>query len=495
MLYFRMFITMLVSLYTVRIVLETLGVVDYGIYNVVGSIVTMFSFLSSTMAAASQRFIAFDLGRNDILHLKKTFSITMIIYGIIAIMIIVLAETVGLWFLHNKMDIPADRMGAAIWVYQFSIFTFLTTMLTVPYNAAIIAHENMKVYAWVSIIEVILKLIIVYLLVLFSYDKLKLYSILVFFVTVATTYIYRAYCKKMYSECRFSFYWDKHLFKEIIGYSGWNLFGAFAGVLNNQGVNIVLNLFFGPLVNAARGIAIQVSGVLTQFVSNFVVASRPQITKQYASGNNDQMLRLVYKSSKFSFLLLFIISLPIISETDFIFSLWLKNVPEYVVLFTRLIVISVLVDTFSFPLMAAAQATGKIAKYQAIVGGAMLLNLPVSYVFFIMGFPPPVVFYLAVINSVICLFLRLILLKQMVKMPLRVFTTKVVFPVIPTIIISSGIVMLILSEINYGASRFIISFVTCVITSIVCTFVFSLTRNERAYFIQLIVSYKRKIGI
>jgi O-antigen/teichoic acid export membrane protein len=274
-----MILTMLVSLYTVRVVLNTLGVVDYGIYNVVGGVVAMFSFLSSTMASASQRFFAFELGRRDYDKLKQAFSLTLLIYIGIAILILVLSETVGLWFLNTQMTVPEERMNAANWVYQFSIFSFIMTILTVPYNSAIIAREHMKVYAYVSIIEVVLKLIIVYLLVFFSFDKLKLYAVLTFFVACLITFIYRTYCKRRFKECIYFFYWDANKFKEILSFAWWNMIGAMANIFKTQGINILLNVFFNPVINAARAIAFQVNSALTNFTNNFYMAVRPQITK------------------------------------------------------------------------------------------------------------------------------------------------------------------------------------------------------------------------
>jgi O-antigen/teichoic acid export membrane protein len=306
LLYFRMLLTMAVSFYTVRVVLDTLGVRDYGIYNVVGGVVTMFSFLSATMASASQRFFAFEIGRKNFEQLKKTFGITMTIYFIIGLVILILAETVGLWFLNTRMTIPLERLEAARWVYQFSILSFMVTMFSIPYNAAIVAHERMNAYAYVSIMEVLLKLGAVYMLVAFSFDKLKLYSILIFVVISITSMTYRIYCRKNFEECRVSFYWEKGLFKEIVTYSGWNLFGALASIFNNQGINIMLNLFFGPVVNAAQAIAYQINTAINQFVQNFLMAARPQITKYYANGELEQMLKLVFQSSKISFFLLFI---------------------------------------------------------------------------------------------------------------------------------------------------------------------------------------------
>lgn len=492
MLYFRMLLTMGVSLFTVRVVLDTLGVVDYGLYNVVGGIVVMLSFLSGTMASASQRFFAFELGRNNLVQLKKTFSMTMTIYGIIAVVILVLAETVGLWFLNTQMTIPPERMEAASWVYQFSVFSFMMTMFTIPYNAAIIAHENMKVYAWVSIIEVSLKLAIVYVLVVFSYDKLKLYAVLMFAVTTIVTLIYRVYCIRQFEECRYSFYWNSSLFKEIASYSGWNLFGAFAGIFNNHGSNIVLNIFFGPLVNAARGIAFQVNSAINQFVQNFMTATKPQITKYYAAGEKQQMMNLTFQSSKFSFLLLFILSMPVLLETKFIFSIWLKEIPEYVVLFTRLIIITALVDSLSYSLMTVAQATGKIKRYQVTVGGVMILNLPISYVFFYFGYPPQTIFYLAIINSIICLFLRLRMLRTMVGISVIKFVTKVIFSIIIVSVVAYIIPFLVLIQFENGLLRFVFVGIIGLITSLNASYWLGLSRSEKLFLIQTIKNYKSR---
>jgi O-antigen/teichoic acid export membrane protein len=381
LLYFRMLLTMVVSLYTVRVVLNTLGIVDYGIFNVVAGIVTTFSFLSVTLATATQRFFSFELGRNNYEQLKKTFSMTMTIYIMVAIIILVLAETLGLWFLNTKMSIPAERMEAANWIYQFSILSFMMTMFTIPYDAAIIAHERMDVYAYVSMIEVSLKLLIVYLLMIVSMDKLKLYAILILGVTTIITLIYRTYCQKKFDECHYSFYWDSNLFKTIAGYSGWNLFGSLAGVFNDQGINILLNIFFNPVINAARGIAFQISNSINLFVSNFSTAVNPQIIKYYAQNENQKMQTLVFQSSKFSYFLLFIITMPVLLETNLILSLWLKAVPEYVVLFTRLVIITTLIDSLSGPLITSALATGKIKYYQIIIGGFKLFNLPICFFF------------------------------------------------------------------------------------------------------------------
>jgi len=492
MLYFRMLLIMGVSLYTVRIVLNTLGVVDYGIYNVVGGVVTMFSFLSGTMASASQRFFAFELGRKNHEKLKKTFSMTMTIYTMIAVVILLLAETVGLWFLNTQMTIPLVRMEAANWIYQFSIFSFMMTMFTIPYDAAIIAHERMNVYAWVSIVEVLLKLFIVYLLVIFSFDKLKLYGILIFGVTTLVTLIYRTYCKRKFEECKFSFYWDTKLFKEIAFYSGWNLFGALAGVFNNNGINIILNIFFGPIVNTARGIAYQVNSSINQFVQNFMIATRPQITKYYASGEKEQMMRLVFQSSKFSFLLLFVLTMPVLLETNYIFTIWLKIVPENVVLFTRLIIISTLIDSLSYSLQTAAQATGKIKIYQSVVGGVMLLNLPFAYLLLKLGYAPQIVFYLAILNSVLTLFLRLFMLNKMVDLSISSFIIQVIIPSLLVTIVAYIPPFLIYQRTAESFLGFLSVALTGFITSIITLYLLGLSKKERSFAKQSIINIRKK---
>lgn len=492
MLYFRMMLMMLVSLYTVRVVLKTLGVVDYGIYNVVGGVVTMFSFLSGTMAAASQRYFSFELGQKNYAQLKKTFTMTMTIYFIIAIVITALTETIGLWFLNTQMTIPTDRIHAANWIFHFSILSFMMTMLTVPYNALIIAHERMSIYAYVSIIEVSLKLLIVYLLVLFSFDKLKLYAVLSFGVTSLVTSIYRTYCQRKFNECRFAFYWDKFLFKEILSYSGWNLFGALAGVFNNQGINILLNIFFGPIVNTARAIAYQTNSAINQFVNNFTTATRPQIIKFYASGDKDKMLTLVLQSSKFSFFLLFLLSMPVLLETKFIFTLWLKDVPDFVVSFTRLMIVVALIDSLSYPLMTTAQATGKIKKYQAVVGGIMLLNLPVSYILFKLSFSPQSTLYAAIIISAICLWTRLYFLKNMVQLSVTRYLIKVIMPIV-LVIITSHLLPFIFSMIMDEGMMRLLAIIASSFTSVILSvFLIGLSTNEKKYLSEIIFKRKKK---
>jgi len=446
----------------------------------------MFSFLSGTMATASQRFFAFELGRKNYDQLKKTFSMTMTIYVLIGIVIFILAETVGLWFLNNKMTIPVERMEAANWIYQFAILSFMVTMFGVPYNAAIIAHERMNIYAYMSIIEASLKLTIVYILLVTTFDKLKLYAILIFIVTTLITFICKIYCRIKFDECRFKFYWSKSLFKEIVNYSGWNLFGALANVFNNQGVSIMLNIFFGPIVNAALAIAFQVNSSINQFVQNFIIAVRPQITKYYASGQKEQMLKLILQSSKFSFLLLFIITMPVLLETHFVFTLWLKKTPEYVISFTRFIIISTLIDTLSYPLMAAAQATGKIKRYQATVGGVMLLNLPLSYLFLRLGYPSYIIFVLGIFNSITCLLLRLFLLKKMISLQFVSYFNFVIIPITLSSFFSYLIPCFIFINFDESILRFLVNGFVGLLVSLFVIYILGLSKNEKNYIVEVI---------
>lgn len=492
MLYFRMFITMLVSLITVRIVLDTLGTVDYGVYNVVGGMVMMFSFLSGTMAMASQRFFAFEIGKNNHDQLRKTFSITITIYVIIALFILIISETIGLWFLNHKMTIPLERMAAARWVYQLSILSFIMSILSIPYNAAVIAHEKMNVYAYVSIVEVTLKLIIVYLLVISPYDKLVVYATLILFTTTITTFIYRIYAKRNFQECNYSFYWNTPLFKEILSYSGWNLFGSLAGIMKNHGINILLNIFFGPTVNAARGIAFQVNNLLERFVQNFMTAVRPQIIKYYASNEMGLLHRLVFQSSKFSFFLLIIPAFPVLLETKFIFSLWLKEIPDYVILFTRLVIINAIIDSYTSPLGTSALATGKIKNYQLIIGGFALLNFPISFIFLKLGYSPQSTMYISIAIAITCLGLRLIILKGLISFPVKKYINNVVLRSFSSTLPSFIVPSIILLTLEESFIRFILVSASS-ITFLICSiFLIGLSKTEKQFAIQFI---KKKMNL
>ena len=479
MMYVRMLLTMAVSLYTSRIVLNTLGVVDFGVYNVVGGIVMMFSFLNSSMSSATQRFLSFELGKRDYVRFSKVFSMSVNIHSIIAILIFILAETIGLWFLNAKLVVPAERMVAANWVYQFSVFAIMLSIMNVPYNAVIIAYERMDVYAYISIVEVVLKLMIVFALEWIGLDKLKLYSALVFCVGTIVFFIYRIYSKRNFSETNYHFFWDKPLFVTLMNYAGWNLFGNIAAVTMGQGINIMLNLFMGPAVNAARAIAFQVNSAVSGFVSNFQLALNPQIVKSYAAEDLKYMHQLIFQGSKYSFFLFFAISLPIILETEYILKIWLKVVPEYTIIFTQLVILNILIDTLSGPLITAAQASGKIKVYQGVIGGLLLFILPVSYIFLKNGFEPQITHLISIVISLISFIIRLIILKKLVQLKITDFLFEVF---LKTFLVSSfAVVLPLLVRWFFAESlqRFIIVSITSLVSAFVTIYKIGLNQSEK----------------
>ena len=417
LLYFRMFFTMLVSLYTSRVVLSALGVEDYGIYNVVGGVVTMFGFINGAMSTSTHRYLTFELGKGNYQQLHKVFCTSIFIHAGISLLIVLLGETIGLWFLYHKMVIPEARMDAAIWVYQLSILSTVILIMSVPYNASIIAHEKMSAFAYISILEVVLKLLIVYLLLIGNFDKLKLYAVLVVIVLLGIRCVYGVYCGRHFKETKFNWIFDKVLFKEMVG------FAAFT-----QGLNILLNMFFGPMVNAARGVAVQVQTAVVQFSSNFQTAINPQITKSYAIQDYAYMHSLIFKSSKFTFFLLFLLSLPIAMETETILRIWLKTVPDYTVIFLRIMLCITIIDAVSNSLMVSAAATGRVKVYQGVVGGILLCILPVSYVVLKLGAPPASVFVVHLCISIIAFVVRLLIIRPMIYLSLSAFKKQVVMP-------------------------------------------------------------------
>ena len=406
---------MLISLYTSRVILDALGVEDYGIYNVVGGFVAMFTILCGSMSTAISRFITFELGRKESNRLLSIFSTSVTIQLLIAVLVTIIAEFVGVWFLNTKMVIPENRLFAANWVYQFSIITFVINIISVPYNAAIIAHERMSAFAYISIYEGVTRLLLALIIAYSTFDRLIFFSFCIATIQLSIRFIYGIYCKRHFEECTYHFVFEKKLFREILGFAGWTFIGSSAIHLRDQGGNILINLFFGPAVNAARGVAMKVNLVVQQFVSNFMMALNPQITKNYASGNYDYMFNLMFLGARFSFYLLLIISLPLLINTEYILNLWLKEVPEYTSIFAKLFLILAMSDCLSNPIITAQSATGKIRNYQIVVGGMFLMNLPIVYILFKMGFHPAVSVVVAIIISQICLFLRLIMFKKNVE--------------------------------------------------------------------------------
>lgn len=388
-LYVRMGVSMIVSLFTSRVVLQTLGVEDFGIYNVVGGVVVLFSFLNAAMSSATQRFLNFELGRRDFAQVGRVFSMSMSVHFAIAGAVLLLAETLGLWFLNAQLNIPAERMAAANWVYQFSVASTLLGIMLVPYNATIIAYERMTFYAWASIATTFLRLGIVYLLVIGNADKLVLYAALTFAVGVLMQIVHVVYCRRAFPRTAvYRPFRDKKLFRELVSFSGWSLFGGVANMANSQGINMVMNIFCGVGVNAAMGIANQVNAAVYQFVGNFQTAFNPQIVKLYSSGEREAFIRLIFRASKFSYFLMLLLALPLMLNADFVLSVWLGDVPEYAADFARWTLVFLLVESLSGPLWMSVQATGKIRNYQMIVSAFIFTNLPLCVLLLWCGFSP-----------------------------------------------------------------------------------------------------------
>ncbi len=479
-LYFRMLLMMVINLYTSRVILKALGVEDYGIYNVVGGVVTMFSIISSSLSSAISRFITFNIGNGNREKLNSVFSTSINIQLIIGIIIVLLIESIGIWFLNNKMNIPDGRLLAANWVFQFSTITFVLNLLTVPYNASIIAHEKMSAFAYISILDAVLKLLIAYVIVYEPFDRLVFYALLLMFLGIINRFIYAVYCKRQFEECSYHFVWDKGLMKEMFSFAGWNFIGASSAVLRGHGVNILLNLFSGPVVNAARGIAVQVNSAVNQFTSNFMTAINPQITKNYASGNYDYMMRLIFQGARLSFYILLILSLPIIFTTPYLLNLWLDNVPEHTVNFVRLVLVFTMSESLANPLVTAMLATGNIRNYQLVVGGFQLLNLPISYLFLKHGYSPEVVYVVAIAISVICEISRLWMLRSMIGISMRGFLKNVYLNVLGVFAVSS-IIPSICSYYIYDDTfmAFIIMCFICVLSTMVTILSVGCSNSER----------------
>lgn len=480
LLYFRMLLTMGVSLYTSRVVLEVLGIEDFGIYNVVGGIVVMFSFLNSAMSSATQRYFSFELGRGNFEELKKIFNITVNIHFLIAFVIVLLAETVGLWFLNNKLNIPEARMVAANWVYQFSIATFFMTVISVPYNAAIISHERMNVYAYVSIFEVLAKLGIVYLIKVLGGDKLAIYAGLLFVVAAIIRFIYGFYCNRNFKECRYSWIWDQDKYKELLSYAGWNLWCNLALVASDQGLNLILNIFFGPMINAARGISLQVNGVVASFITNIQVAINPQIVKSFSSNNREYMQRLVFQGSRFTFYLLLFLSLPIIYNTEYLLFLWLGKFPSYTIVFIRLVLFNLLINSlFSLP-GTVVLANGDVKLYQLLIGCIQLLVIPIAYLLCVYSFPPEFILYALILVSTIASIFRMIMYKYLAVFSVKTFVKKVLLNVSKTTLVIVILVDFSLTYLKFaGMIGFLLNVIVISLIQISCIYVLGLLKSER----------------
>ena len=479
LLYFRMFLMMCINLYTSRIVLHTLGVEDYGIYNVVGGVVVMLEFINDSMTASTQRFLSFELGTGNKQKLREVFSTSINIHLIISLIIVLLGETIGLWFLHEKMVIPPERMVAAEWCFQLSIFTSVLNVLSYPYISAIIAHEKMSSFAYIAILDAVLKLVLVYLLLVFDYDRLIFYAILYAAEKLLIRMVYNIYCVRNFDECKYRWFFRKDLFKEMASFAGWKMWGELALVFYTQGLDILLNVFFGPVVNAARAAAAYAQTAVGSFASNFQTAINPQIMKTYASEQLKETHQLIYRGSRLTFCLLLTICLPLIVETPAVLGIWLKEVPDGSVTFLRLLLVILMIRQSTSVLVTTVAATGNIKKYEITMGVLMLSILPIAYIVLKMGGNPSSVFVVYLFIAFIGYFVSLYIILPLIKLSLTDYINYSIKRCALVLILSLVLPFLMKFVTDASLLLSIVNIIFTVICTCVISFAFGLEMAER----------------
>ena len=481
-LYFRSLFVLFISLYTSRVVLRELGVVDYGVFNVVGGVIAMLGFLKSNMHATYQRYFNVEMGRGNYAGVKDMFRSALAVQLILAVVIIVLAESVGLWFLYNKLVIPAERMDAAFWVFQSAVVSFLLTILSGPFGAAITAYERMGVFAVISIVDAVLRLGIVLLLEYIHHDKLITYAFLLLLISLLNILFYVTYCKRRIPVVTIGLNWNSENLRSMFSFSGWSLMGLLAQTLKSQGVNIVLNLFFGPVVNAARGISYQILSAVNQFIHSFQTSFRPQLTKSYASGDYGYMKQLYYSSTKISYYLIFTLSLPIILETPYILHLWLgNNVPEYTVVFTRLVLLIAFVGTFSNPTSCIVFATGRIKWFSIIVSGMNLLILPIAYLFLWLGYGPVSAFVVSLAMTIVVQLMRIIVTSRMTVLSLIDYLRHVMLPTVVYSLLTPWGAYTLMRIMPQSIARLVLTCFVSVLSSLLFAWLVGLNKQEKQF--------------
>ena len=489
LLYIRMFIMMGVSLYTSRVVLQKLGVDDFGLYNIVGGVVVLFSVFNSSLAGSTQRFLNYEMGREDVSSVNKVFQCSIMLHVILCVILIILAETIGLWYINTYLNVPLGRYDAASIVYQLPVLTFCINVLRVPFNACIIAHEKMDFYAYVSVAEAGLKLIVAFMLTMCDFDRLILYSVLILLVTVLVNVSYVIYCSKNFPDIKTKILWDRKKIKGMLSFSGWSLFGSAAVISAQHGINLVLNFFCGVGLNAAAGIAHQVTSAMYGFISNFQTAFNPQIVKLYAQKQLNDYFNLIFRASKFSFLLFWLISVPVFLYAPMLLEFWLDEVPPHAVSFCRVILIYLLIDALNGPLWTAVNATGKIRIYQILMSGIILCNIPVAILLLWFGLAPELVWISKIIFTIIAMIVRWGYLRRIVGFPYCKYITNVIIPLLLVIFLT-----IIPLSILY-LSSFDINISICIPFSLLyilfVSFIFGLNKQEK-YKIKEIVYSKIK---
>lgn len=481
LLYLRMLLQVCLSLYTSRIVLAVLGFEDYGLNNVIGGIIAMFGFFNFAMTNATSRFITYALGEDNLRKLKEVFTTASFIHFFIAFIIIVIGETVGLWYLENKLVIPEGRHFAAECLYQLSILATVVSIISVPYNSCIVAHEKMSAFAYISIMDTILKLLIVFVIKYSPFDKLIFLGVLTFLVGIIDRIIYGVYCSKHFEESRLIKFWDWKLCKKMLSFAGWSMFGNFSFLFYSQGLSLILNFFCGTTVNAARGIAISIENITRQLASNVQTAINPQIIKNYAKEDKRRMFDLMYASTRYCFYLLLFVSLPIIFETPYILSLWLDEYPEHTVNFVRLTLLIIMFDSFVNPLFTANVATGRIRNYQVGFCIVTFLFMPITYFSISLSGIPEYVYYSAIVMNIIALIVRLYVTKINIDFNIREYCNSVVLKIILVSVLSLVFPLLIVHFMQEGTTRFFIVTVTTALSVLMVVYLFGINSSERIF--------------
>lgn len=479
LLYIRIIFLMLITLYTSRVILEQLGVDDYGIYNVVGGVVAMFSVISSALSSSISRFITFELGKGDIKRLTTIFSTSVNIQLGLSAIILLIGETVGLWFINYKMNIPADRLVSANWVLQCSLLTFCINLISVPYNSCIIAHEKMSAFAYISILEAALKLLICYMLIVSPIDKLIAYSLLMLFVAMLIRFVYGMYCTRNFEECKYRMCYEKEIVKEMTGFAGWSFFPNVAWIFNTQGVNVLINLFFGVALNAARGIASQVESAVMLFVRNFTTALNPQITKYYANGDKENMFLLMCRGTKFTYFLTLLMVLPLFLETEYVLKLWLKEVPTHTVIFVQLSIIGSIINNIGNTCYTACQATGNIKRYSIVVTSVGFLVFPLTWLCFQWGLPVESTYIIYILVYICVSIACMLMTRWLLQFPLSMFLRKALLPMVWVTFLSSIIPALLSLRMESSFVRFIITCMVSVLSTCAAIYLTGLSKHEK----------------
>ena len=479
LLYFRTIIIMLVSLYTSRVILNVLGVEDYGIYNVVGGFVAMFSMISGALSASISRFITFELGRGDKKRLNQVFSMSVNIQVVIILIVFLVGVSLGGWFLNEKMNISMERMVAANWVLYCSLVVFCINLISIPYNACIIAHEHMNAFAYVSILDAFLKLAVCYMITISPFDKLVAYAVLLAVAALLIRVVYGVYCNRHFVECHYRWTKDTLLFKQMFGFSGWSFLTNTCNIFNTQGINILINIFFGVALNAARGIANQVEGAIMQFVYNFTMALNPQITKNYATGNTSEMFKLVCRGAKFSYFLLLLFAMPMMFEAEQVLAIWLKIVPDKTVVFLRLTIIGSMINMLGNTGYTACMATGNIRRYVIVISGVGCLVFPLTWIAFKLGLPTESAYIIFILVHIGVTSVRLYVMKGLLQFPPMMFMKDVVLKIVAVTVVAVMVPLFIFKQMDSTFLRLVVTILVCTLSTCICIYTIGLTRNER----------------